>query len=166
MQSALRIDSYLFELTNEKGGIMEHSATLHGKSISICLTSRAEQALENRTTPITAVVHLIFGCMVAKRVWFREQVDAEVTKVTESLDLIFDVVRYANCSLRNIDGGGEPERFPLGKDIRNFVPDFLEIDYHKHKFTGEFAYRRMPSVISSTVNEPDTLPGSCAANYT
>ena len=117
---------------------MNYSAILHGKNIKIYLTPRAEKALGKRDTPVTAVVHLIFGCMVAKRVWFREQVDAKTTRVTASLNLSFDVVRYANCSLRNIDGGGEPERFPLGKDIRDFVPDLLEIDYHKREFPGGF----------------------------
>ena len=145
---------------------MNYSVILHGKTVKVALTPRAEQVLGKRDTPITAVVHLIFGCMVAKRVWFREQVDAETTKVTESLNLSFDVVRYANCSLRNIDGGGEPERFPLGKDISDFVPDLLEIDYHKLKFTGEFTYQRMSSVLSSAVNETDELPGNCAVNST
>jgi hypothetical protein len=145
---------------------MNYSVILHGKNIKIFLTPRAEKALGKRDVPITAVVHLIFGCMVAKRVWFREQVDAATIRVTESLSLSFDVVRYANCSLRNIDGGGEPERFPLGKDIRDFVPDLLEIDYHKREFTGGFTYQRIPSVLSSAANEPDALPANCVPGST
>ncbi len=143
---------------------MNYSVILHGKRVKVVLNRRAEQALNKRDKPITAVVHLIFGCMVAKRVWFREQVDVAVTPVTDKLNLHFDVVRYANCSLRNIDGGGEPERFPLGKGISDFVPDLLEIDCRKLKFTGEFTYQRMPLVLSGAVNEPDVLPGNCAVN--
>ena len=143
---------------------MDYSVILHGKTVNVCLTRRAEQALGKRDKPLTAVVHLIFGCMVAKRVWFREQVDTEATKVTEKLNLTFDVVRYANCSLKNIDGGAEPEQFPLGKNIRDFVPDLLEIDCHKLKFTGEFTYQRMSSAPSITVNEPDVLPANCAVD--
>jgi len=123
---------------------MNYSVSLHGKRMEIVLSRRAEEALQRRESPVTAVVHLIFGCMVAKRVWFREQVDAAVTPVTDKLNLNFDVVRYAVCSLKNIDGGATPEPFPLGKEIRCFVPDSLVIDYHKRKFIGEFTYRRMP----------------------
>ena len=123
---------------------MNYSVNLHGKSMELALTRHAEEALQRREQPITAVVHLIFGCMVAKRVWFREQADVEVTPVTDKLNLNFAVVRYAVCSLKNIDGGVTPEPFPLGKEIRRFVPDSLVIDYHKRKFTGEFTYRRTP----------------------
>jgi hypothetical protein len=120
---------------------VNYSVSLHGKRMEITLNRRAEEALRRREKPVTAVVHLIFGCMVAKRVWFRDQVDVAVTPVTDKLNLTFDVVRYAVCSLKNIDGGATPLPFPLGKEIRKFVPDSLVIDYRKHKFTGEFTYR-------------------------
>ena len=135
---------------------MNYSVSLHGKTMEIALTRRAEAALHRREQPITAVVHLIFGCMVAKRVWFREQVDVEVAPVTDKLNLNFDVVRYAVCSLKNIDGGATPEPFPLGKEIRRFVPDSLVIDYHKHQFTGEFTYRRMPVMATDVTGQLPT----------
>ena len=143
---------------------MIYSVKLHGKTVNITLKRRAEQALRKRDRPVTAVMHLIFGCMVAKRVWFREQVDIEVMPVNDKLNLNFDVVRYAQCSLKNIDGGAEPEAFPLGKDIRDFVPDSLVIDYCKQKFTGEFTYRRIPSTAASAAGNLNDLPGSCAVS--
>ena len=140
---------------------MNYSVNLHGKTMAIALSRRAENALHRKEKPITAVVHLIFGCMVAKRVWFREQVDVEVMSVTDKLNLNFDVVRYAVCSLKNIDGGATPEPFPLGKEIRSFVPDSLVIDYRKHKFTGEFTYRRLPVMETEA---PGQLPAGGAVS--
>jgi hypothetical protein len=135
---------------------MNYSVSLHGKRMEIALSRRAEKALRRREQPVTAVVHLIFGCMVAKRVWFRDQVDVAVTPVTDKLNLNFDVVRYAVCSLKNIDGGATPEPFPLGKEIRSFVPDSLVIDYHKRRFTGEFTYRRMPVMATAAPGQFST----------
>jgi len=143
---------------------MDYSVIQHGKCIRVSLSRRAEVALVKRDKPLTAVVHLIFGCMVAKRVWFREQVDAELTRVTENLNLNFDVVRYANCSLRNIDGGGEPESFPLGRDVSDFVPDLLVIDYKKKEFTGEFTYKRKLQSLTESLDEPGKLSGCAAAS--
>ena len=136
---------------------MDYSVIQHGKCIRVSLSRKAELALGRRDKPVTAVVHLIFGCMVAKRVWFREQVDVEVTRVTENLNLNFDVVRYANCSLKNIDGGGEPEAFPLGRDVSDFVPDRLVIDYRKNEFSGEFTYKRTMQTVTSVLDEPGIL---------
>ncbi len=144
---------------------MNYSVRLHGKKVEITLNRRAEQVLRERDRPITAVVHLIFGCLVAKRVWFREQVDVEVTRVTDKLNLNFDVVRYAVCSFENIDGGVEPESFPLGRDIRDFVPDLLVIDYRKNKFTGEFTYRRISPPLTKGLDEPDRLPDSGTVSH-
>ena len=132
---------------------MNYSVILHGKLIKVTLTQRAEQALDKRAKPITAVVHLIFGCMVAKRVWFPEEVDVEVMPVTDKLDLNFDVVRYTNCSPKNIDGGAEPGTFPLGRDISDFVPDLLKIDYLKQKYTGDFTYQHISPAFSNAEDE-------------
>jgi len=140
---------------------MQYSVILHGKRMEVVLSRSAEAALRRRQKPVTAVVHLIFGCMVAKRVWFRDQVDVEVTPVTDNLNLNFDVVRYAVCSLKNIDGGATPEPFPIGKDMRCFVPYSLLIDYRKRQFSGEFTYRRMPVMVTEA---PDQLAVGSAVN--
>lgn len=132
---------------------MKYSVNLHGKAVNIILSRQVEKALQMRDKPITVVAHLIFGCMVAKRVWFREQVDAEATPVTDKLKLNFNVVRYANCSLKNIDGGAEPEIFPLGRDIKDFVPNLIVIGYRKKKFTGEFTYQRTHPISELVVNQ-------------
>jgi len=44
---------------------MDHSVTLFGKQLQVELSRRAEKALRAREKPVVAVVHLIFGCLLA-----------------------------------------------------------------------------------------------------
>ena len=133
---------------------MKHSVTLLGREVQVELSRRAEKALQAREKPVIAVVHLIFGCMLAKRVWFRDAVDDDVVPVTDKLGLNFNVVRYAICSLKLIDGGAEPEDFPLALEKGRFVPDVVVIDYRKHEFTGEFSYTVAREHAQDALSDP------------
>ncbi len=121
---------------------MNYSVSLQGRQVQVELSRRAEKALHARTQPLVAIVHLIFGCMVAKRVWFKDSVDGEVAQVNDKLGLVFNTVRYSVCSLELIDGGAEPEDFPMVIEKNRFVPDVIRIDYNRKAFTGEFTYAR------------------------
>ncbi|VAW71527.1 hypothetical protein MNBD_GAMMA13-451 [hydrothermal vent metagenome] len=121
---------------------MNYSISLQGRPVQVELSRRAEKALNTRSQSLLAVVHLIFGCMVAKRVWFKESVDDEAVKVNDKLDLKFNTVRYSACSFDNIDGGAEPEDFPMVIERNRFVPDVIRIDYKRKAFSGEFTYTR------------------------
>ncbi len=133
---------------------MKYLPILFGREVQVELSRRAEKALRAREKPLVAVVHLIFGCMLAKRVWFRDTVDDEVVPVTDNLSLTFNVVRYAICSLKLIDGGAEPEDFPLALEKGRFVPDTLFIDYRKHEFTGEFSYTAAREHVRDALSDP------------
>ena len=133
---------------------MKHSAILFGREVQVELSRRAEKALRAREKPLVAVVHLIFGCMLAKRVWFRDEVDDDVVPVTDKLGMTFNAVRYAVCSLKLIDGGAEPEDFPLALEKGRFVPDKVFIDYRKHEFSGDFSYTASREHVQVDFTEP------------
>ena len=133
---------------------MKHSAILFGREVQVELSRRAEKALRAREKPLVAVVHLIFGCMLAKRVWFRDEVDDDVVPVTDKLGMTFNAVRYAVCSLKLIDGGAEPEDFPLALEKGRFVPDKVFIDYRKHEFSGDFSYTASREHVQVDLTEP------------
>jgi hypothetical protein len=120
---------------------MEYSVILHDKELKVEVSSRAESALQQRDVPIIADVHLIFGCMIAKRVWFKEQVDCSMVLVNENLGLAFQTVRYKVCSFENIDNGGIPEPFVPGREMKKFMPDSVFIDFKKEQFIGEFVFQ-------------------------
>ncbi len=120
---------------------MRHSITLFDKPLKIELSRPAERAISARNAPIIAELNLVFGCMVIKRVWFREQVDCKTVPVTPGLEVCFNVVRYAKtCRIADIDNGAEAEDFPIVKDKKSFVPDKLFIDYKKGRFSGNYTY--------------------------
>ena len=124
---------------------MKYSVVIHGKCMRVAISKKAEKELDLRHRPVVVVVHLIFGCMVAKRVWFRDETLEEAVAITDKLSVCFDVVRYANCSFSNIDGGAEPEQYPLRSDIKRYVPDYLSIDFIKNRLSGDFKFARLSS---------------------
>lgn len=119
---------------------MNYSVVLHNKSIQVEISKRAEKALSKRQWPIIADIHLIFGCMIAKRVWFKDQVDGDSVFVSDKFGLSFHTVKYDVCSFKNIDNGGVAEPFYPAKGINKFMPHYIFIDFHKHKYTGEFTF--------------------------
>jgi len=68
--------------------------------------------------------------------------------------MTFNVVRYAICSLKLIDGGAEPEDFPLALEKGRFVPDIVRIDYRRNEFTGEFSYTAAREAVQERFSDP------------
>lgn len=140
---------------------MKYSVVIHGKLMRVTISRTAEKELALRRSPVVAVAHLIFGCMVAKRVWFKDAVSDETAAITDKLSVCFDVVRYANCSLSNIDSGAEPELFPLQRDIKRYVPDELSIDFSKNRFSGDFTFSRPGNSVEERLDEVDIATMNC-----
>lgn len=114
---------------------------LHGKPVRVELSAAAERALAKRARPLFVEVQLIFGCMIAKRVWFREEAVENAVPVNSKLSVWFRPARYAKaCSFDDIDNGAEASDYPIVGDRRRFVPDLLSIDYRAGKWIGDFTY--------------------------
>jgi hypothetical protein len=91
--------------------------------------------------PLYTEVQLIFGCMVAKRVWFRDEANKDAVPVTPKLSVWFRPARYEKaCSFDDIDGGAVASDFPMAVDRKGFVPDVVRIDYRAGKYVGDFTY--------------------------
>ena len=122
---------------------MQSIIQLEGRPVSVRISKAATHAMESLGGSLLAEVHLIFGCMVAKRVWFKEQALSNAVSVTDKLQVCFRSVRYVKtCRLSDIDNGAIPEDFPLAIEKKKFVPDWLEIDFRKGKWKGTFGYDR------------------------
>lgn len=120
---------------------MNTTIHLHGKPVRVELSAAAERALVRRSEPLFAEVQLIFGCMIAKRVWFRDEAVENAVPVNSKLSVWFRPARYEKaCSFDDIDNGAEASDYPLAVDRRRFVPDLLFIDYRNGKFSGDFTY--------------------------
>lgn len=121
---------------------MKYSVVLYDKALQVELSQRAENALAKRDKPVVADVHLIFGCMLAKRIWFKDQVEGEAVSVCHNLAITFHTVKYTVCSFDNIDHGGIPTPFSPSIEMNKFIPDYVFIDYLKHQFSGAFHFDR------------------------
>ena len=122
-------------------GRMNTTIYLHGKAVCVELSAAAERALARRSTPLYAEVQLIFGCMIAKRVWFRDESVKGAVPVVPNLSVWFRPARYEKaCSFDDIDAGAVASDFPMAVDRKGFVPDALRIDYRAGKWVGDFTY--------------------------
>ncbi len=122
---------------------MNTTINLHGKSVRLELSSAAERALSRRSTPLFAEVQLIFGCMIAKRVWFREEAVDGAVPVTSMLNVWFRPACYAKaCSFDAIDNGAVASDYPMVAERKCFVPDIVRINYRGGKWVGDFTYTR------------------------
>ena len=120
---------------------MNTTIQLYGKPVRVELTAAAERALAKRAEPLYTEVQLIFGCMVAKRVWFRDEANENAVPVTPKLSVWFRPARYERaCSFDDIDSGAVASDFPMAVDRKGFVPDVVHIDYRTGKWVGDFTY--------------------------
>ena len=120
---------------------MNTTIQLYGKPVRVELTAAAERALAKRAEPLYTEVQLIFGCMIAKRVWFRDEANKNAVPVTPKLSVWFRPARYEKaCSFDDIDGGAVASDFPMVVDRKGFVPDVVRIDYRGGKWVGDFTY--------------------------
>ena len=122
---------------------MQQHVTLYGKTMQVELSTAAQHALQDRTAPLLAEIHLVFGCLIVKRVRFKESITAVAVAVTDKLFVNFRPVRYQkSCRLSDIDADENPEDFPLVAERRGYVPDRLTLDFRKGAWVGEFTYDR------------------------
>jgi hypothetical protein len=114
---------------------------LYRKPVRVELSSAAERMLAQRTGPLFVEVQLIFGCMIAKRVWFHEEANKDAVSVTPKLSMWFRPARYEKaCSFDEIDKGAVASDYPLTVDRKLFVPDVVRIDYRAGKWAGDITY--------------------------
>lgn len=128
---------------------MEKTIRIHGKAVHVELTGAASHAARGLQQLLVAEIHLIFGCLLVKRVWFRTEAEVDIPPVmiSDRLGAGFRVVRYAkSCRISHIDSGEElPTDFPLVADRHRYVPDWLKIDFRRGQWHGSFGYDRSGS---------------------
>lgn len=134
---------------------MNATIQLHGKPVRVELSTAAERALAKRAEPLYTEVQLIFGCMIAKRVWFRDEENKDAVRVTPKLSVWFRPARYEKaCSFDEIDSGAVASDFPMAVDRKGFVPDVVRIDYRAGKWVGDFTYSMDIFRAQNTALEP------------
>ena len=112
---------------------------LRGKNLDIQWTGRAEQALKQRNSPLTAEMQLYFSCVVKKRVLFHEQSNLEKTSVNNKLDISFRSVQSTACSPEEF-ANNYPVKGEFDSDAAHKMrPSLLCLDFVNGQWQGEFA---------------------------
>jgi hypothetical protein len=144
---------------------MKTTITLHGKTVLVEISDAARRMLAKRARPLMCEVNLVFGCMLAKRVWFRDEIHAEAVPVVADLSAWFRPVGYAKaCSFDDIDAGAEAFDYPMVADRRRFTPDALFIDYRGGEWVGDFTYSRaLLRELQGAAPQP-SVPGAPVAD--
>lgn len=121
-----------------RAGVQTH-VELNGRPIDVHLSRAAKQALEARQQPLLVEMELYFSCLIRYKVRFQESMDSSGIRVNDKLQLRFRPVMTARCG--NDYAGEEPPLtdFPIEKPAA-FTPHWLQIDYRRGQWQGEFGY--------------------------
>ena len=118
---------------------MKKQIKIKGKQVVVNLTKAAEKALSLRDKTLVAEMELYFSCLIRKQVRFKENLDGDLTHVSENLSVRFRPVMTKSCGI-DYEGNEPPlEDFPIEKP-EAFVPHWLKIDYKKNEWIGEFGF--------------------------
>jgi len=118
---------------------MQKQIEIKGKKVVVNLTKAAEKALSSRDKVLVAEMELYFSCLIRKQVRFKENLDGDLAEVSDNLSVRFRPVMTKSCGI-DYEGDEPPlEDFPIEKP-EAFVPHWLNIDYKKHEWIGEFGF--------------------------
>jgi hypothetical protein len=113
---------------------------LDGKSINLRLTDSATRALEEKSQPLYVEMELYFSCLIRKKVRFNDAPEVELfTPVSDKLNLRFRPVMTQRCHIDELEDAPPLTDFPMA-DEKRFIPHWLEIDYRKGEWLGDFGY--------------------------
>lgn len=116
---------------------------LYGRPIQVRLSRAAQTAAASLSAPLMVEMELYFSCLVRKAVRFRTAndvaVDSEHALITERLMLCFRPVTTEHCALPDDDAAPPLEAMPV-KRPQAFLPRWLNIDFRRGEWRGEFGY--------------------------
>jgi len=130
----------MFALSQSTADNFPFIAALESKSIRITLSDAAQRALAKRTTPLIAEMELYFSCLIRLRVRFYDSDEkATATPVNDQLSIRFRPVMSRRCDLHEVKGKPPLDDFPIVRRAP-YVPRWLNLDYKKGEWVGEFGY--------------------------
>ena len=120
---------------------MQKVVDINGKPVVVSLSGAAERALALQERPLEVEMELYFSCMIRMKVRFRESKDGQGGDFSEMLKIKFRPVTTAVCGVADEELALLATDFPM-KTPDAFVPRWLEIDYRRGEWSGEFGFTR------------------------
>lgn len=120
---------------------MQTTIEILGNPMQVQLTKRAERALDERVAPLVAEMRLHFGCLITKRVVFTDDwLELPAYWLTPKLAIHFQALVTRSCNAGELARGAPLEAFPSAH-ASSIAPRWLQIDYRKKGWTGDFGLR-------------------------
>lgn len=116
-----------------------------GKKIQLEISDNAERQLRKRQVPLYIEMELYFSCLIRKQVrvyeTFIEPADEKFSvRFSDKLQISFRPVMTKSCSISSCEDGKPPlSDFPIRKP-RSYIPRWLNLDFSKGKWCGDFGY--------------------------
>ncbi len=111
---------------------------MHGHTVMLRWTSRANDTLLARTQPLVVEAQLYFSCVIKKRVLFHETAAANDVPVVSPLNFRFRLVQASSCDPVEF-ARHYPEQQQLQPDAAtNIRPRRVCLDHIRGQWVGEF----------------------------
>lgn len=116
------------------------SIRINQRDVEIHWTRSAERELQRRAQPLIVELQLYFSCVVKKRVLFPSAADFDRLEVNRNIEVAFRPIASAVCDPREFAA-----KYPQGREFSagpalKMVPRWVEIDYRRGNWLGEFGY--------------------------
>ena len=119
----------------------ELTVELEGRTVVVRLSEAAQAALAQRSAPLIAEMEMYFSCLIRMQVRFYDEDPAlTATPVNEQLAIRFRPVTAERCDMHAVEGKPMLKEFPIVRRTP-FVPRWLDLDFKKGKWVGEFGYK-------------------------
>ena len=112
------------------------------RELELRLTARGASALRTQRESLDIEMELYFSCFLRKRVNFLAHARGDVASraaLTDNVSVSFRPVMTRACHVQEVVGAPELETMPLVR-TRQFTPKWLELDYAKGQWSGEFGF--------------------------
>lgn len=123
---------------------MQKTIIVNDRLVWVEISAAAARAVAARVArkgeALSVEMELLFSCLIRKQVRFLEQAPAGDVPIVPGLSAHFRPVMTRVCSVS--EGGTAPPLtdFPIA-NARAYVPHWLNIDYRRGAWRGEFGYR-------------------------
>ena len=144
---------------------METHLTFHNKPMAVSLSKRAEAQSNLLSSVLLIEIQIYFSCMLGKRLAFYSdqgikgtwKLDednfrtllADSQKLTDNIYVRFNTVMTRHCQVADYKGPPPVTDFVI-KNQQPYVPEWLNIDFVKDEWLGEYGWSASQKGFSNT----------------
>lgn len=117
-----------------------YTIELGGRPCRVSLSTRARDELLRHPQSLYVQMELYFSCLLRLKVRFFDSAPAgENIALVDDVYVSFRPIMTAHCSNDEIDTEPPVTDFPIRRDSP-FIPHWLNIDFRRRQWMGEFGY--------------------------